>query len=101
MSGIPALNPLAITTFGTNAAANVQPAASSDSFGKLLTDALNQVNELQAQAEQAGVDLAAGKSTDIHTVMIATEKANLAVELTVQVRNKVIDAYQEMMRMQI
>ncbi len=101
MSGIPALNPLAITATAANTAAHVQPAAGSDSFGKFLTEALNQVNELQAQAEQAGVDLAAGKSTDIHNVMIATEKANLAVELTVQVRNKVIDAYQEIMRMQI
>lgn len=73
----------------------------TESFSKLLGDALDKVNELQKSAEQMGVDLAAGKNIDIHNVMIAAEKASLAVALTVQVRNKVIEAYQEVMRMQL
>jgi flagellar hook-basal body complex protein FliE len=47
------------------------------------------------------VDLANGKGQDLHTVMLAMEKSNILLQTTVEVRNKVIDAYQEIMRMQV
>ncbi|MBP1764410.1 MAG: Flagellar hook-basal body complex protein fliE [Firmicutes bacterium] len=70
-------------------------------FGKMLSNALNDVNKLQLNAQQTSVDLAAGKIQDISEAVIATEKATIALQLTMQVRNKVVDAYQEIMRMQV
>ncbi|MHB1650886.1 MAG: flagellar hook-basal body complex protein FliE [Desulfitobacteriaceae bacterium] len=70
-------------------------------FAKFLNDALQQVDTLQKNADAAGVALAAGQTQDLHTVMIAMEKASLSLSMTVQVRNKVLDAYHEIMRMQI
>ena len=71
------------------------------SFGQLLTNALGDVNKLQINANQASVNLASGKIQDVSEAVIATEKASIALQLTMQVRTKVIDAYQEIMRMQV
>lgn len=70
-------------------------------FSEFLQDALRNVNDLQKQAEQASLNLAAGRVEDIAEVAIAAEKASIALQLTIQVRNKIIDAYQEVMRMQV
>jgi flagellar hook-basal body complex protein FliE len=78
-----------------------QMEGSSKNFGEFLTDALSEVNSLQQNAAKASFDLAAGKLQDISQVTIAAEKATIAMQLTMQVRNKVIDAYQEVMRMQV
>lgn len=72
-----------------------------EGFGKMLQEALTRVNDLQVEADRAIQDVALGKEEDLHRAMIALEKANLALGLTVQVRNKVIEAYQEIMRMQL
>lgn len=71
------------------------------SFGEFLQDALTNVNSLQNESKQASLNLAAGKIQDIAEVTIAAEKASIALQLTMQVRNKVVDAYQEVMRMQV
>lgn len=71
------------------------------SFGQLLTDALDNVNDLQKKADQASTDLATGRIDDISQVVIAAEKAAVALQLTIQVRNKMLESYQEMMRMQV
>ena len=73
----------------------------SSNFSEILKSELNKVNEIQLNAEQATQDLLTGKATDIHQVMIATEEARLSLELAVQIRNKLVDAYQEIIRMQI
>lgn len=70
-------------------------------FGNYLKDALKEVNRLETQADTLTKRLAAGDNVDIHDVMIATEKANIALQLTLQVRNKAVEAYNEIMRMQI
>ena len=70
-------------------------------FGDFLKDALNNVNKLQNDSHQASLNLAAGKVQDVAEVTIAAEKASIALQLTMQVRNKVVDAYQEIMRMQV
>ena len=70
-------------------------------FGEFLTEALGEVNQLQNNSAKASFDLAAGKLQDVSQVTIAAEKASIAIQLTMQVRNKMIDAYQEVMRMQV
>lgn len=70
-------------------------------FGQFLTDALNQVDGLQKNADATSVGLATGQIQDVHTVMIALQKASLSLNMTVEVRNKALDAYQEIMRMQM
>ncbi|WP_378957110.1 flagellar hook-basal body complex protein FliE [Pelosinus sp. sgz500959] len=76
-------------------------ASGSKNFGEFLTEALGEVNQLQNDSAKASFDLAAGKLQDVSQVTIAAEKANIAIQLTMQVRNKMIDAYQEVMRMQV
>ena len=70
-------------------------------FSEFLTKAFSDVNNLQHASEKAAFDLAAGKLQDVSQVTIAAEKATIAMQLTMQVRNKMIDAYQEVMRMQV
>ena len=69
-------------------------------FGDYLNQALQKVNNLQIEADQMVEKVAQGEE-DIHNALIALQKANLALGLTVQVRNKVVEAYQEIMRMQV
>jgi flagellar hook-basal body complex protein FliE len=71
------------------------------SFGAFLEGSIAEVNNLQQQADQAIQDLAIGKETDLHHTMIALEKAEVSFKLMMQVRNKIITAYEEIMRMQI
>jgi flagellar hook-basal body complex protein FliE len=75
--------------------------AAAKSFGDMLEQSIAQVNDLQTQADKLTQSLAAGKLEDLHTVMVAMAKASLALEFTIQVRNKVIEAYQELMRTQV
>jgi len=76
------------------------PEASGD-FGKLFTDLLAKLSALQADADRLAAGLAAGEAVDIHEVMLALERASLGLQLALQVRNKVVEAYQEIMRMPI
>lgn len=73
------------------------PIGKSDggSFADSLSEALNEVNELQLNADKAIEDLVTGKSKNIHETMIALSKAELAFKLTMQVRTKVMEAYKE------
>jgi flagellar hook-basal body complex protein FliE len=66
-----------------------------------MKKALGEVNQLQRNADDMAVKLATGDVEDIHKAMIAMNKAKLAFDFTIQVRNKVIEAYQEIMRMQV
>lgn len=70
-------------------------------FADVLRDAINETNELQKQADVKTQDLATGKTTNIPEVMMTVEKADIALRLMTQVRNKIIDAYQEVMKMQV
>ena len=71
------------------------------SFGQYLVDALKQTNALQKKSEAMDAALAAGEVDDISQVVIAGQKAEIALQLTMQVRNRAISAYQELMRMQV
>lgn len=73
-------------------------AANSTSFGDTLQSAISQVNSLQLHAGALAQDFAVGKTSDVHGVMIAAEQATLALQLTTQVRNKAVEAYQQIMQ---
>lgn len=70
-------------------------------FAQSLKDAVNEVNQLQKISDIKSQELATGKTQNISEVMIAAEKADISLRLMVQVRNKIIEAYQEMMKMQV
>nr|WP_325176717.1 flagellar hook-basal body complex protein FliE [Paenibacillus alkalitolerans] len=71
------------------------------SFGKTLAQALNQLEQQEQNVRVLNEGFVTGQGVDVHTLMIASEKAHLGLQLTVQVRNKVIEAYQEIMRTQL
>jgi flagellar hook-basal body complex protein FliE len=98
---IQAVNATKLPMMPSGGAAATSTANAEKSFGDILTDALGNVNDLQQKANQASMDLATGKIEDISQVVIAAEKAAVALQLTIQVRNKMLESYQEMMRMQV
>jgi flagellar hook-basal body complex protein FliE len=77
------------------------PASIAKDFGQYLAEALAKVESAQNDATSAAQRLATGEVSDVAEVMIASEKATLALNLTIQVRNKVLEAYQDMMRMPV
>jgi flagellar hook-basal body complex protein FliE len=74
--------------------------AASTPFSELLTDAVGQVDQLEAQAHTAVAGLMTGTGVDVHQAMIATQKASMAFELALAVRNKAVQAYQQVIGMQ-
>lgn len=74
--------------------------AGSTPFGDLLTDAVGKVNVLETQARNAVDGLMTGSGVDVHQAMIATQKVDMAFELALSVRNKAVQAYQQVMGMQ-
>jgi flagellar hook-basal body complex protein FliE len=70
------------------------------SFEDAIKDALKETNTIQNEAEKAIEDFSKGDVKDIHTVVIAMEKADMSMQTLMQVRNKLMSAYQEIMRMQ-
>lgn len=77
------------------------PAATAKQFGEFLAEAMAKVEAAQSEATQAAQKLATGEIRDVAEVMIASEKATLALQMTIQVRNKVLEAYQEIIRMPV
>ncbi|MGD2064741.1 MAG: flagellar hook-basal body complex protein FliE, partial [Nitrospirota bacterium] len=71
------------------------------SFSEVLKDSLSEVNDLQIQANDAAQALVSGRGVALHDVMIQMKEAQVSFELVLAVRNKVIEAYQEVMRMQV
>ena len=70
-------------------------------FGEYLVDSLKKANALQIQSDERTAALAAGRVEDISEVMVAAQKAEIALNLTLQLRNRALSAYQEIMRMQV
>jgi flagellar hook-basal body complex protein FliE len=71
------------------------------SFGDLLRDFAGDVNNLQFKAGQAIDLLVAGQAADVHQVMVAVEEAGIALDLMLEIRNRVLEGYQELIRMQV
>lgn len=77
---------------------SVRKTESGAGFGETLRQALGQVDELQRAADTAAQDFTLGRTRDVASTLIAIEKANLGFQLTLQIRNKLLEAYQEVMR---
>jgi flagellar hook-basal body complex protein FliE len=73
----------------------------SMSFVDTLKEKLNEINDQQISADAATESLIKGEDVDVHQVMLLTEEAKLSLQLAVQVRNKLVEAYQELNRMQL
>ncbi len=100
-------DPLGLISNAANAAQSLRPGAkdsaaqASESFKQVLMKNIEQVNRLQQDAEMAIEDLAAGKRDDVAGVMIAKQKADLAFQMLLQVRNKLVAAYEEVKQMRV
>ncbi len=75
--------------------------SSLESFQGMLSDAVGSLGKLQSEADVSAARLVTGEPVELHEVLLATERVSLAFQLVVQVRNKVVEAYQDVMRMQV
>ena len=70
-------------------------------FKNILAEAVEQVNQTDAATLEDNMDLLTNSGSDLHTILINAEKADIALQYTLQIRNKILDAYNEIMHMQI
>lgn len=85
----------------TPSATKGDKAAGGTSFAQVLGESISEVNRLQQKADASITALASGGKTSLHETMIAMEEASVAFKLMMQVRNKIVEAYQEVMRIQV
>jgi flagellar hook-basal body complex protein FliE len=94
-----AVDPVAYLPPLRESAQHSRPA--QEDFASWLASALGDVNQQLVRADQGLQQLAAGETQNLHQVMIALEEARVGVQLVVQVRNRLLEAYQEVLRMQV
>ncbi|OFZ21093.1 MAG: flagellar hook-basal body complex protein FliE [Bdellovibrionales bacterium GWB1_55_8] len=70
-------------------------------FSEMLRNSFDQVNQDQHEADRAIKEMVAGRNKNIHETMLTIERADTSLKLALQVRNKILDAYREIMRMQV
>ena len=90
-----------ISNESTKINATVNSADAQQTFANSLKDAISKVNDQQIQSDTMTEKLINGGNVDLHEVMIASQKASITLNATMEVRNKVIEAYQEIMRMSV
>lgn len=99
--GINSVSPM-VSPFETNKSTPTPtPYEAQKSFTSVLKKSIENLNQSQIQSDIMTEKLARGENVDLHQVMIASQKASITMQATLEVRNKVIEAYQEMMRMQV
>ena len=76
-------------------------AAGAESFADILKKSINETNELQVEGEKAATDIATGQVKDLHQAAIAIDKAETSMKLMLEVRNKAVSAYKEILRTQM
>ncbi|HEX7065288.1 MAG TPA: flagellar hook-basal body complex protein FliE [Bacillales bacterium] len=76
-------------------------AESGEAFTNMFNNALNEVNQAQIESDEAAKRLINGEAVNLHNVMIAAEKAEITLTAAVEIRNKVVEAYKSIMRMQM
>ncbi len=103
-----ATNALKLPTVATPSIAPAKPSATdaagvapATGFGKALMNAIEGLDAVQKSADDKAMELATGEPIDLHEVMLSRETASLHMQLALQVRNKLVEAYQDVMRMQI
>ena len=79
---------------------NIQK-TNEDSFSKMLKNGIEEVNIAMKSADKSSLDLVSGKSSNLHETMLSVAKAEIGFTALVQIRNKAVEAYQEVMRMQV
>jgi flagellar hook-basal body complex protein FliE len=89
-----------ITDTGTHSALSSTTGSAASPFADLMTDTIDQVDQLESQAQTAVTGLMTGTGVDVHQAMIAAQKADMAFELALSVRNKAVQAYQSVIGMQ-
>jgi flagellar hook-basal body complex protein FliE len=105
------ISPLALSAYKTAMAQSgaidakvsrslTNPAAPAEGFGQMLTDSIQNVNDMQNVKNDMVEAFAAGKSQNVHELMINLQKAGMAMQMTTAVRGKVLDAYRELIKMQ-
>jgi flagellar hook-basal body complex protein FliE len=95
------ITPTSLGSVASAASAALAPSATpGGDFAGTLSSAIQQVNNLQSAAEQKVTGLLTGSGQDVHAATLSVEKASLAFDLMLQVRNKVVSAYQEISRLQ-
>ena len=94
--GFPPIDPKLVT----GSSSPLTPGEGGANFMQTLQDAMGQAGTLQADADQKVAQLASGTGQDVHSAMIAVEEANLSFQMMVQVRNKILQAYQQVSGMQ-
>jgi len=95
-----AISSLRILPAEADAAALRSPTGSEPGFRDVLHSAIDDIQQLEGQAESKVAGVIEGTGTDVHSAMIAVEKADLSFQLMMQVRNKIVSAYEEISRMQ-
>jgi flagellar hook-basal body complex protein FliE len=81
-------------------AVSQEPGSAESDFGKQLAQALDQVSSVEKHADESAARFAAGQESDVHKVMLSLAKADMTMRLAVEVRNKAVEAYNELLRMQ-
>ena len=89
------------STFNTSKATALNKIQDKQTFGNLLDQSIKEVDQAHKQADNMITKMASGENVDIHNTMIAIEKADISFQLMMQVRNKLVAAYQEIYRMQV
>jgi flagellar hook-basal body complex protein FliE len=79
----------------------VASTSTAEGAGKFFSELVSKVNDIQVQSDKAVQGLASGENKNLHEVMIAVEKSSISFQFMSQVRNKALEAYQEVMRMQV
>lgn len=80
---------------------NASTTGGSVDFSSILKDKLGEVNDQQVSADDLTTQFIQGKDVDVHQVMLATSEAQMSLDMAVQVRNKIVEAYQELNKMQV
>lgn len=93
------IGPQNAETAMANASEKTQPG--QNNFGEMLAEAIESANQLQLEKDEAVLNFTTGKETDIHKTMIALEKADVSLRLMTQVRNRLLSAFEEVMRMNV
>ncbi|MEK7276644.1 MAG: flagellar hook-basal body complex protein FliE [Chloroflexota bacterium] len=103
-----AINPITLTGIqsaqpvgGAAGAQKTQDKSGVQGFGQTLSSALDNLSQMQTSSDQAMQKLAAGETIDLHQVMISAEQTDIAFRVALSLRDKLVEAYQEVMRMQV
>jgi flagellar hook-basal body complex protein FliE len=99
LSKLPSLD--ALSQAGSTQAAPGQGSTDGPQFADILKQALQEVNAAQDTSQQEARNLISGNSTDMHTAILAVQKADVSFQMMMAVRSKLVDAYREVMRMQM